>query len=152
MEKKINMESWHFKLYKKMMGRYVFISKNRPHYVNRCTYLKSVLKGIFWEIFKVFVYIWAVAVMSAMPFIFFHGFMTNPMGMQILTLVVLWILLSWMVISIKRKVCRYLRRFEPVQKVDEGFIDLKDLITGLFSSIKDSLCPMWVAVHPDYKE
>ena len=150
MGKKINMNSWHFRLYRKMQKYYVF--ENKPHYVNRCTYLKGVLKGISWEILKVVLYMLAVGVYALVPFIIFRWFMIKPGVMVMLTVILLWWLLSWVAIKIKRKIQRYLSRFKPVQKVDEGFMDLKDLIAGLFGMVMDRLCPIWIAVPPDYRE
>lgn len=150
MEKRINMKSWHFKLYKKMM--HPWLREDKPYHVNRCTYLKGVLKGIGCEIVKVLFYMLAVGVYSLIPLLIFKGFMTTPVAMIIFTLILLCILLYWAATSIKRKIQKYLLRFEPVRKIDDGFINLKDLIAGLFGIVKDHLCPIWVAVHPDYEE
>lgn len=140
MEKVINMDSWHFKLYERGMG-WSIGRWNSVHCVNRCRYLKKILRGILEIVFITVAVIIAIGAIPLTPFAVFHLFMTHLEGMVCLTTVLAGIGLSIPVIAVKRKMWRRVRK---TKYISFGF---GEVILGCFRDVGKELCPILTARH-----
>lgn len=139
MKEVINMDSWHFWLYEQGMG-YSISKWNSIHRVNRCKYLKEILRAILLIMCRVYGVILGIGVISLAPFVIFSWFMAKPTFMLGLTTVLVGVCLSIPVIAVKRKL------WKQVGKVDT-YISFKELALGCIKDIEKGLCPILTAKH-----
>lgn len=133
----INMDSWHFWLYEKGLG-YSFSKRVTVHHVNRCRYLKEILRGTLLIAITTMLVAIGIGAISLAPFVVFSWFMAEPTFMWGLTTVLAGVCLSIPVIAIKRRLWKRAKRVDMC-------VSFKELVLGYLKDMKKELCPVLTA-------
>ena len=150
--KVINADSWHCKLFGKSI--WWWNNKNHVEYkmyynseegcrylnIDRCSYLKGILKVITKEAFKAIGVYLGTAILGLLPFGVFALYYKQFDAMVVLTMLLAGIGLSVLAIKIKRRI------FGKRDRVSEKFASFAGIaaetVIDFFDRTKRNLCPV----------